>query len=126
MDLKQNSYNILVVDDDPFILRIIDRFLTPIGYQLQFAPNGKEALEMADPSYGSVHLLLTDVVMPGMDGEEVALKFKKYHPFSHVLFMSAYLQPATEKYEHLHGKVDFVVKPFGALKLQNKIKQLLA
>ncbi|MCB2180992.1 MAG: response regulator [Desulfobulbaceae bacterium] len=123
---KQNSQKILVIDDDPTVLELIKAILGSVGYRVEVAQDGKKAMELAECSSEPIDLLLTDVVMPGMGGEEVALSFKKEYPFAHVLFMSAYLQPPVEKYQDMHGKVDFVMKPFTMQKLKGMVKRILS
>ena len=123
--VNRDSSKILVIDDDQDILKLIHAILSPAGYSIHLAKDGEDALAIAD-SHGPIDLLLTDVVMPGMGGEEVAHLFKKNHPFASVLFMSAYLQPAVEKFEDTHGKAYFILKPFSAKKLHGMVKRILS
>jgi two-component system, cell cycle sensor histidine kinase and response regulator CckA len=122
----KNNQKILVVDDDADTLMIVEAMLIQAGYQVQSASSGRQGLELAEIADGEVDLLLTDVVMPEMSGEEVALVFKRTYPATKVLFMSAYLKPAAERFAELHGNVDFIVKPFTSEKLKGKIKRILS
>ena len=122
----KNNPKILVVDDDAVIVALVEAMLVPAGYHVQSALSGRQGLEMAEIANGDVDLLLTDVVMPEMNGEEVALVFKRTYPATKVLFMSAFLKPAADRFTELHGNVDFIVKPFTVEKLKGKIKRILS
>ena len=101
--MGKKQQKILVIDDDPTILDLVTTILTPVGYQVETVQSGEQALAFVDYSDEPIDLLLTDVVMPGMGGEEVALYFKKEYPSAPVLFMSAYLQPCVEKFKNTLG-----------------------
>jgi len=122
----KNRHKILVIDDDETVLDLVEQMLAPAGHQVQSALTGRKGLELAEMADGDVDLLLTDVVMPEMSGEDLALVFKRTYPATKVLFMSAYLKPGAGRYEELHGKVEFIVKPFTAEKLKGEIKRILA
>ncbi|MCK9294916.1 MAG: response regulator [Desulfobulbaceae bacterium] len=122
----KKKHKILVIDDDETVLEIIEHILASTGYHVQTALSGRKGLELAEMADGNVDLLLTDVVMPEMSGEDLALVFKRTYPATKVLFMSAYLRPGAGRYEELHGKVEFIVKPFTSEKLKGEIKRILA
>lgn len=126
MGIRPENFRILVIDDDPTILMLVEAILGPVGYQVESAYSGEIALQVADSAEPPFDLFLTDVVMPGIGGEELALAIKKSHPCANVLFMSAYIKPATDRYEDYYGKVDFVVKPFSVKKLRAKVKKILS
>ncbi|MFH1215787.1 MAG: response regulator [Pseudomonadota bacterium] len=125
MKKKQKISRILVIDDDPIMLQLVEAMLVPEGYHVLTAANGWMGLELAEMSRGNVDLLLTDVVMPEMGGEDVALAFRRTYPATRVLFMSAYMKPSIEKYGDVFGGVEFIVKPFTVSKLRGKIKRML-
>lgn len=122
----KKKHKILVIDDDAMVLELIEQMLTTTGHHVQSALTGRKALELAEMADGDVDLLLTDVVMPDMSGEDLALIFKRTYPATKVLFMSAYLRPGAGRYEELHGKVEFIIKPFTAEKLKGEVKRILA
>ena len=122
----KKKHKILVIDDDETVLEIIEQILASTGYHVQTALTGRKALELAEMSNGDVDLVLTDVVMPEMNGEELALVFKRTYPGTKVLFMSAYLKPGVGRYEELHGKMEFIVKPFTSAKLRGEVKRILS
>ena len=124
-EMKKN-HKILVIDDDEMLLKLIELILASTGYHVLSALSGRKGLELAEMASGDVDLLLTDVIMPDMSGEDLALIFKRIYPATKVLFMSAYMKPGTARYEELHGKVEFIIKPFTAEKLKGDIKRILA
>jgi CheY-like chemotaxis protein len=81
---------ILVVDDDPSIRRLLKDILLPLGYRLIVAHDGEEALKLAEQADPPVDLLLTDVIMPNMNGRQLAGIFHSQHPGVKVIFMSGY------------------------------------
>lgn len=126
MKKKRDQSRILVIDDDPDMLRLVEAMLVAEGYHVLTASSGRKGLELAEMSRGAVDLLLTDVVMPEMRGEDVALAFRRSYPATRVLFMSAYLKPSTERYGAAYGPVDFLIKPFTTAKLLGAVKKILA
>lgn len=116
---------VLVVDDDPAVLRMASKVLRRGGYEVLEAGGGPEALTIADDHEGKIELLLTDVVMPEMGGREVSEALHKRYPHICVLFMSAY----TEDEVILRGvrvaEVNFVSKPFTVDGLRNKVREVL-
>jgi two-component system cell cycle sensor histidine kinase/response regulator CckA len=116
---------LLVVDDDPAVLRMAAKVLRRGGYEVLEAGGGREALEIAAEHGGRIRLLLTDVVMPEMGGREVSEALRKRYPHIRVLFMSAY----TEDEVILRGvrvaEVDFVSKPFTVDGLRSKVREIL-
>lgn len=116
---------ILVVDDDPAVLRMAAKVLRRGGYQVLEASGGREALELAEEHGASIELLLTDVVMPEMGGREVSEALRARRPDLRVLFMSAY----TEDEVILRGvrvaEVDFISKPFTVNGLRSKVREIL-
>ncbi len=83
---------VLLVDDDPTIRRLLCRTLKGAGYATLNAPTGTAALQIVEEHKPPIHLLLTDIVMPEMDGFELAnkIKIKMHHPETRVLFMSGH------------------------------------
>lgn len=122
---RANGELILVVDDDPAVLRMAAKVLRRGGYEVLEAGGGREALRIAEEHGGDIELLLTDVVMPEMGGREVSAALRARWPNVRVLFMSAY----TEDEVILRGvrvaEVDFVSKPFTVDGLRTKVRELL-
>ena len=84
---------ILVVDDEPAIRDIASRILRRAHYTVLTAPDGPSALRLASEHPGTIHYLLTDVVMPHMPGNELARRLTEIRPTTRVLYMSGYAEP---------------------------------
>ena len=80
---------ILLCDDEPSIRSLVRRLFTRHGYQVLEAQNGKHALEVAKSYHGIIHLLLTDVMMPELNGPDLAEQLRAVRPDVRVIFMSA-------------------------------------
>ena len=87
------SPTILVVDDEPAIRDIASRILRRAHYTVLTAPDGPSALHLASEHPGTIHYLLTDVVMPHMPGNELARRLTEIRPSTRVLYMSGYAEP---------------------------------
>ena len=121
---KKNPATVLVVDDDPSILCLIEELLTANEYQTILASSGEEALEIASKR-NSIDLLLTDIDMPGINGIVLAKQFCNLYPPIKVLFMSGCILPST-LFRILGKKVAFLKKPFRINALIEIIKAVLA
>jgi two-component system, cell cycle sensor histidine kinase and response regulator CckA len=114
---------ILVVEDTDEVRRMICHILLQHGYTVLEAADGPEALEVIG-SYGSpIHLLLTDVIMPRMNGGELAERLRVTHPRLRMIFMSGYTDDAiVNRIERL---AVFLAKPFTSLALVHKVREVL-
>ncbi|TAJ10419.1 MAG: PAS domain S-box protein [Nitrospirae bacterium] len=116
---------ILLVEDEPVVRDIVHDLLLTWGYCVLTAAGGEEALRRAESHRGPIHLLLTDVVMPGMSGRQLAEQVRRRWPETHVLFMSGYTDDVVIR----HGLEDlgggFLQKPFESTVLQKKIRAVL-
>ncbi len=95
---------VLVVDDDDAVLRLSARILQHAGYRVLTAPSGPAALELVRRHQGPLDLLLSDMVMPGMSGNELAAAVAELRPALRVLFMSGYDRGATQPDQRLLAK----------------------
>jgi two-component system cell cycle sensor histidine kinase/response regulator CckA len=89
----EEAPTILVVDDEPAIRDIASRILRRAHYTVLTAPDGPSALRLASEHPGTIHYLLTDVVMPYMPGNELAHRLTAIRPSTRVLYMSGYAEP---------------------------------
>jgi two-component system, cell cycle sensor histidine kinase and response regulator CckA len=118
-------HTILVVDDDAWVRVLARDVLAADGHRVLEAGDGEEALRIASEHPGPIHLLLTDVMMPGMDGCELAAKFAARRSSTKVMFMSAHDRDAlvTRGFD-LTGP--FITKPFTIEYLARRVAMLLA
>ncbi len=121
----KGSQTVLVVEDEELVRQITSTTLKDNGYTVLEASNSKEALPICENYPGKIHLLITDVVMPGMQGPSLAKKILSIHPEIGVLFMSGYTDKAAEQLELLDHESHFLEKPFTPKKLLSKIKEIL-
>ena len=117
---------ILLVEDEPFLLAMTGRMLEQLGYRVLPAATPAEAIRLANENPGRIQLLMTDVVMPEMNGRELAKRLLADHPGLKRLFMSGY----TADIIALHGALDpgmhFIAKPYTPADLARKIREALA
>src|SRR4029450_229521 len=113
---------ILVAEDSDLVRQLTREMLEVRGYKVLEACNGSEALDVCNSFGGSIHLTLTDVVMPGMTGRELAEKAVKIRPSMRVLLMSGYTDEIS-KAGFLHPGLHFIEKPFTSNSLALKIRE---
>ncbi len=116
---------VLVVDDDLAVLDVACKVLGRGGFDVLRASGGEEALRLAEEAEGRIALLLTDVVMPGMGGRELAEKFQERHPDVPVLFMSAYTEDEIILQGIRLAEVNFIPKPFTVQGLREKVRAVI-
>jgi CheY-like chemotaxis protein len=95
------------------------------GYTVFVAENGAEAIELAEHEDRPIHLLLTDVVMPGMSGREVASYLTAKRPDMRVIFMSGYTNDVIAHHGVLDSGISFIEKPFSQETLMRKLREVL-
>jgi PAS domain S-box-containing protein len=123
-DARGNE-TILVVEDAQAILKLADRMLSQLGYNVMTAKNPVEAIALAKQYDGVIHLLLTDVIMPDMNGQELGDLLLHEYPNIHILFMSGYTASVISDRGILKEGVNFISKPFSKQDLSQKIRQIL-
>lgn len=116
---------VLVVDDDEVIGEIAELALRGDGYTVMRTSSGAEALKLAREQNEKFDLLITDVVMPGMSGRELADKMIDLFPEIVVLYLSGYTDDAVVRHGLLRAEVNFLQKPFTPRMLANKLQDLL-
>jgi CheY-like chemotaxis protein len=117
---------ILVVDDEAQVLALVAELLRAQGYAVLSTWDPEEALKLARAHTGSIHLLLSDLVMPVMTGQELATEIHAIHPDMKVLFMSAYSIETAEDYNvRLAPGEPFLGKPFSIAGLQRTVRDAL-
>ncbi len=116
---------ILLVEDEPFLLDMAKLMLEQLGYRVIMAGSPKEALEIADRFNDEIHLLVTDVVMPGMVGSDLSKKLTTRCPNIKHLFMSGYTAHFMTHHGVLSEDVHFIHKPFSLNDFAIKIREAL-
>jgi CheY-like chemotaxis protein len=119
------SETVLLVEDSDSLRDVTKEFLGMAGYSVCDFGNGSEALSFAREHNGPIHLLLTDVVMPGMSGRELARDLVHLHPETRVLFISGYSANAIHHQGVLDDDVNLLPKPFTRSSLMQKVRELL-
>jgi CheY-like chemotaxis protein len=117
---------ILVAEDEDGLREVVTRILTGAGYHVLAAPNGQEALTIAGRHDDAIHALLTDVVMPAMNGRELAEALQRVRPDTPVLYMSGYAAPIMTAQGVLDAGVTVVGKPFSKAELLNALNAALS
>jgi PAS domain S-box-containing protein len=119
---ERGTETVLVVEDEPALRGYLRKVLTAHGYHVLDAPAGMPALDIARNHGGPIQLLLTDTVLPGMNGAELATKFQSLRPHVPVLLMSGY----PERFDlQLTGDIPLMRKPFTAEALLTRIRAIL-
>lgn len=123
--LPPGKETVLLVEDDNQVRCIAAMALEMSGYDVLVAANGEEALLLCERHNGKIDLLLTDVVMPRMSGQELSNRLLKLRPGTRVLYMSGYLETAIIHHGVMEEGTDFIEKPFSPEALTKKIREVL-
>jgi CheY-like chemotaxis protein len=121
----RGTETILIVEDDPALRMLAVELLEGSGYTLLQAENGSVALEMARSYEGSIDLLATDVIMPGISGPGLAVEFLKQRPKTKVLYISGYTGEFAVHQGVLRTGAALLSKPFSRNTLLNKVRDVL-
>jgi two-component system cell cycle sensor histidine kinase/response regulator CckA len=117
---------ILIVEDEESVRKLVERTLSDAGYNCLSAVDAESALDIARGFSGTLDLLLTDVILPGMNGKLLAEKLMLQRPGIKVLFMSGYTDNAIVHHGVLDAGTEFLNKPFSAQTLRNRVQEVLA
>jgi len=121
----ETGETILVVEDEAAVRALIRETLRQLGYTVLEASDGYEALKLVEEHKTEIRLLLTDVIMPLMNGHELAVRLKTIRPETKVVYMSGY----TDDVLAFHGiapEIDFIHKPFSSADLAHKLERVLS
>ncbi len=117
--MKTNNKKILVADDDPLVRKLLNEFLTLYGYDIDCVSNGKEAIALIET--GSYVILITDYLMPEMNGIELIKKVRDIKKSLAIIGISAF----EEEKEFLSAGANlFIAKPFSPYALKNRIEEI--
>jgi two-component system cell cycle sensor histidine kinase/response regulator CckA len=123
--LQNGSETILLVEDEKGVRDLAREYLEMTGYAVIQAEDGRSALELAKKHAGQIHLLMTDVVMPGISGRELAERVKAIRPDIKVLYMSGYTDQAVVHHGILESDAVLLQKPFTLPTLSSKLREIL-
>jgi CheY-like chemotaxis protein len=122
--VETGGSTILLVEDEDVVRSVAHRILDRNGYRILEARNGTEALDIAETHEGTIHLLITDLTMPGMSGRELAERLAALRPDIRILFISGYTED-----DDFRRSIDqlgaFLEKPFSPEALCNRVRRLL-
>jgi len=119
------SETILLAEDNDQVRELASTVLETGGYTVLAARDGKEALKTAAAHNGPVHLMLTDVIMPGMNGRELYDEIRRGHPHIKVIYMSGYTADVIAHHGILEPGIEFLQKPFTVQSLAARVRQVL-
>jgi len=124
-ELFPGSETVLLVEDDEMVRALAQAILERYGYHVLAARNVHDALRFAQEGPGQIHLLLTDTIMPVMNGPELAKRFRSIRPETKVLFMSGYTDKVISYTAALEPGTAFLQKPFTPQTLTQKVHEVL-
>jgi PAS domain S-box-containing protein len=123
--LTEVGETILLVEDEEVVRRLTHSLLETSGYQVLAASGGEDAIRICASYSGEIHLMLTDVVMPRMNGKKVAEGVKLTRPEMEILYMSGYTDDAIVHHGVLEAGTNFIEKPFTSYGLLSKVRETL-
>ena len=122
---KSLGETILLVEDDLSLLKLAERILGNLGYKVLSTSRPKEAKELVEQYDGQINLLITDVVMPEMNGRELSEQMQQLDPGLKILFMSGYTADVIAHRGILDEGINFISKPFSPKEMAAKIREVL-
>src|SRR5262249_13301131 len=122
---RRGGETLLLVEDEPLVRELAHEILVDQGYRVLEAGSGQEALRICDSHRGAIDLMVTDVIMPGMNGREVYEHLVRRRPRLKVLYMSGYTQSAIVHRGVLEPGTAFVQKPFTIPTFLDSVREVL-
>lgn len=116
---------ILVVEDQDALRRVTGKILERGGYKVLEARDGREALQICEQHTDSIHLMITDVVLPEMNGPKVAQRVARLRPTVRTLFVSGHAESEIHRYGVSDSGADLLQKPFDVDALLYKVREML-
>lgn len=124
-ELPMGTETILLTEDEEDVREIAREFLESGGYQVIEAKDGAEAIQLAAKNRGKIHLLVTDMVMPGMTGQELAVQLQAQHPGLCAVYMSGYSEHAATEMANADPSVRLLTKPFSRAAILRAVSEIL-
>jgi signal transduction histidine kinase len=123
--MHQGTETVLLVEDDDQVRHLAEHILKRCGYTVHAAANAEKAKSFFERHQGNLELLVTDVVMPGLSGPELAADFSKLWPSSKILYISGYTDDAIGDHGVLQEGINLLLKPFTPVTLGEKVREVL-
>lgn len=123
--MQNGTETILIVEDEEAVLKLSKEMLEMLGYKVLAARETDQAIRFAEEFTGSIDLLLTDVVMPGMNGKELSDRIRSFKPGLRCLYMSGYTADVIARQGILEKGLHFLPKPFSLKELSAKVRETL-
>lgn len=123
--IHEGTETILIVDDEQLVLDVSKELLPSLGYSVRVASNGQEALDLCKDIYEELDLIILDMVMPGMSGEEVYEQLRDIIPSMKILFASGYSVDSQAQSILADERTAFIQKPFTLVDLSRKVRSIL-
>jgi len=121
----ESSYRLLIIDDDQSVLNLLENYLTNNNYDVVCVSNGLDGLKRIESGENGFDLIITDLVMPDMNGKELSEKIIKLYPDIKVLFTSGYTENHLVKSGELENNINFLPKPYTAKSLLTFVRKIL-
>ena len=121
-----STTTILLVEDEEGVRAVLHELLTGLGFEVLQAANGAEAMDLARGHAGVIDLVITDMVMPVMSGQELARKLADVRPGLRILYMSAFASNIYSPSALANALADYISKPFDLDTFVGKVRELLA
>lgn len=116
---------VLLVEDNELVRPLICRMLKIHNYKVLEAANGEEALKIIKSFKDTIHILITDILMPGIDGVELSKKVRDVRPDTKMLFISGYTADSIPRNDITNSDIPFLQKPFTSIGLASKVKEIM-
>lgn len=123
--VEGGSETVLIAEDEPDLRELTRIFLEGYGYKVLEAASADEAIRTADQFGDPIHLLLTDVIMPGMSGRQLAEKILSKRPLTKIVYMTGYTDDMVVQHKVLEPGVQLLQKPFTKVDLAQKVRSTL-
>ena len=124
-DGPNGSERILIVDDEPVVLRLCCSILSRQGYEVSSAPSGEDAIKLCGATKKDFNLLLSDIIMPKLKGTDLAERIVKMYPGIRVLYMSGFDGREIPEYDSLRRRAKLIPKPFTPKDLLVAVREAL-
>jgi CheY-like chemotaxis protein len=121
----RGNETVLLVEDEPLVRELTREILEMLGYKILEAADPEDAIRASELHQGTIHLMLTDVVMPKMDGSSLYARISPSRPDMKTLFVSGYTEHAIVLHGVLTPGVHFLQKPFSAEAIASKVREVL-